>query len=80
MQVGLKSMQKELWEKEAERLYFVQGITINDWLDFIRKIITEAKEEARNELVKEFIETGGISFTVSMTTEYNKIKGSKGTS
>ena len=80
MQVLLKSMQKELWEKEAEHLYFVQDITIDDWYDFIRKIIIEAKESARNELVKEFIETGGISFTASMTTEYNKIKGSKGTS
>ena len=42
-------MQKELWEKEAEHLYFVQDITIDDWYDFIRKIIIEAKEEARKE-------------------------------
>ena len=35
--------------------------------DFIRKTRAEAKEEARNELIKEFMETGGISFTASMS-------------
>lgn len=91
MQVLLKSMQKEQneWEKQVRHQIEIEHDSnksrfsasfVDAIMEIIKNARDEAKEEARNELVKEFIETGGISFTASMTTEYNKIKGSKGTS
>lgn len=49
-------LDKEDWIDEAERLYFVKGVTVDDWFDFIRKLLSTAMETEKSRIVKEMIE------------------------
>ena len=56
------------------RLYVEEGV-LN-----LEKTIKEAEEKTKNKLIKEFMETGGISFMASVSTgDYKDVKGSNGT-